>query len=89
MEVLFLMAGAVAVIVLASIAQTRNSLSVIAKKVPATKVLPKAVSVLILTAHASELIKVIEHASIVNVAAALLLLAVLAAVRSGTEDGLH
>lgn len=48
--------------------------------------LPKAVHVLIIATQLYELMLVIEHASLVTLAAALLLLAVVTASKSGTED---
>jgi hypothetical protein len=46
---------------------------------------PMAVQALVLVAQAGELVKVVDHVSPVNLAAALLLLAILVATRSGTE----
>ena len=50
---------------------------------------PKAVGALILTAQVSDLVKVVEHVSIVNFVGALLLLAIVAGTKSGTEGGIH
>ena len=86
---LFLLAGVALAIVGISFKQTKNSLKEIAGGSKARNILPKAVSVLILTAHASELIKVVEHASIINITTALLLLAIVLAGRPGTESELH
>ena len=60
----------------------------VAKKAFKTHI-PRAISALILTAQFSELVKVVQHVSIVNFSAAVLLLAVLAATQSGTEEGIH
>jgi hypothetical protein len=49
----------------------------------------RAVSMLVLVAQATELVRVVEHASIVTVTAALLLLAVIVASKSGTNSELH
>jgi nitrate reductase gamma subunit len=86
---LFLLAGLALLVVAFSVKLTKTSLTEIADSSKMHNVLPKAVSVLILTAHASELIKVVEHASIVNITAALILLAIVVAGRSGTENQLH
>jgi nitrate reductase gamma subunit len=86
---MFLLAGAALVLIGVSFKQTKQSLKDIAAKHRAQSILPKAVSVLILTAHASELIKVVEHASIVNITAALLFLVIVLASRPGTEGELH
>jgi len=51
-----------------------------------SRYLPRAVSMLILTAHVSELVRVVEHVSIVHISAALLLLAIVVATKTGTED---
>lgn len=53
-----------------------------------TKHLPRAIGLLITVAQISELSRVVEHISIVHVAAALFLLAVLLATRSGAESEL-
>ncbi len=51
--------------------------------------LPHAVSMLIVTAQISELVKVVEHVTVVNMTAALLLLTVMVATKTGTEGELH
>ncbi len=51
--------------------------------------LPEAFGLMIVCAQISELLKVIEHVSLVNVIAALFLLAMVAATKSGTEGELH
>lgn len=48
--------------------------------------LPRAISMLVLTAQISELVKAVEHVSVVNVVAVLLLMAVWSAGKSGVED---
>lgn len=53
------------------------------------RVLPQAITMLVMTAQVSELVRVVEHVSIVNVTAALLLLSIVLATRSGTESELH
>lgn len=54
-----------------------------------TKYLPQAISMLVLSSQISELLRAIEHVSIVNVVAALFLLAIIAATTSGTESELR
>jgi hypothetical protein len=56
---------------------------------PGRHYFPKAISVLILTAQVSELVKVVEHISIVNIFASLMLFVILVATKTGTEGELH
>ncbi|MBI5530492.1 MAG: hypothetical protein HY918_03250 [Candidatus Doudnabacteria bacterium] len=56
---------------------------------PKVQKLPQAMGLMIVCAQISELLKVIEHVSLVNVVAALFLLAIAAAAKSGTEGELH
>lgn len=86
---LFLMAGIAAVMLFGAQAQTRQLRAVLVKKVPPAQYLPKAVSLALVTAHISELVRLVEHASIVHIAAALLLFAMVMATRSGNESELH
>jgi nitrate reductase gamma subunit len=53
-----------------------------------TQLLPHALSMFILVAHAGELLKSIEHTSPVHIVAALLLLAIWVAAKSGAEGEL-
>ena len=48
-----------------------------------------AISMLVLTVQIGEMVKVIEHVSVVNLAAAFLLLAIAVAARSGTGSESH
>lgn len=84
-SLLFLIAGAV-VLVLVAKKDSATLHQALPDKKPHSQYLPKAISMLIVTAQISELIKVIEHVSIVNTVAALLLMAVIIATKSGTED---
>ena len=86
---LFLLAGIAAVMLLGAKSQTKQLKQALVKKVPPAQYLPKAVSMALVAAQVSELLKMIEHISIVNVAAALLLFAIAMAARSGTESELH
>ena len=62
---------------------------VMKKRIPGKKpLIPKAVHVLIITTQLYELMLVIEHASLPTIAGALLLLAILVASKTGTEDHL-
>jgi len=55
----------------------------------ATKHVPMAIQALMLSVQAGELMRVVEHTTLVNVVAALLLLTILIAARSGTEAGVE
>jgi hypothetical protein len=89
MSVLFLLAGLAAVMLFGALKQTKQLKAKLVKKLPPAQYLPKAVSLLLVTAQISELVKMVEHISIVTVAAALLLLAIVLATRSGIETDLH
>ena len=80
--------GVIAIVALL-VAQRQNSRLPRLVGKPARHYLPQAISMLILTAQVSELVKVVEHISIVNVFAALMLLVILAATKNGTEGELH
>lgn len=54
-------------------------------KQPARRYLPQAISMLVLTAQITELIRVVQHLSIVTVSAALMLFVIVAADKQGTE----
>lgn len=58
----------------------------LAKHIPRKIHLLKAVHVLIIATQLYELVLVVEHVSLLTLAAALILLAVLTASQSGTED---
>ena len=78
------------VIVLAGMQQSNKVRAVLKQHSAKISAVPKMVSVLILTAQISELIKMIDHVSIVNVTASLFLLVIMIAAKSGTyEIGHH
>ncbi len=52
-------------------------------------VVPEAVGVLVMSAQISELVHMVEHITVVNLAAALLLLAVVVAYKTGAESELY
>jgi hypothetical protein len=81
---LFLAVGA-GVVVLAAMRESKKTQGWLQKHSGKVNALPKAISVLILTAQLSELLKMIANISVVNVVASLFLLAILAAAKSGTE----
>ena len=85
---LFLLGIAVCVMVVGSIFSTAKT-KALTSKLAKVSYIPKAVSVLILTAQISELVKVVEHTNIVTVTAALMLLAIVIATKSGTEGEMH
>lgn len=51
--------------------------------------LPTVVTTLVMTAQLSELVKAVEHVDLVHISAAVMLLAVIVAGKSGTEHELH
>ncbi len=84
---LFLMVGA-AVLVLVSV-KNNTRVGNVLKKHSQVGYLPKAISMLAITAQIPELIKVLEHVSLIHVVTSLFLLAILVATKSGTESELH
>ncbi len=86
--ILFLALGTVVLIVASGIKHTSRVHSAVAKHVSKSHV-SQAVSALLITVQLSELSRVIEHVSIVNVTASVFLLAVILATKSGTDGELH
>ncbi len=86
-SILFLTVSAGVMLVLAArnSQRLRQSLKSFSGK---TQVLPQMIGLLIIAAQVSELVKMFEHISIVNVTAALLTLAIVTATKSGTGDEL-
>ena len=82
MTTFFLATGIV--LVLWSVKETSHVQKLISGYSAPTKLLPKAVSLLIVSAQLSELVNVVEHTTVVHVSAALLLLAIVVATKSGT-----
>lgn len=80
----FLAVGAGAMTLLA-FQNSRKVRRALKKRAGKPKYLPRAISMLVLTAQISEMLRVVEHVSVVNVAAAVLLLAIVIASKSGTE----
>jgi hypothetical protein len=86
---LFLLVIIAVVAVVSAIERHSKLQSALAKRKTAAQYLPKAIGMLVLTAQVSELVRVVEHVTIVNLAAALLLLAIIVATKTGTEGELH
>ncbi len=83
----FLMVAAGLLVVLAA-RESKKLRKALAKHKSKTRMLPKAVSMFVICAQVSELLKVLDHVTITNVTASLFLLAILAASKSGTESEL-
>ena len=64
--------------------RVHNSLAVVAKKTQ----FPKALGMLILVAHTTEIARILDHVSLTHVIAALLLFTLWAATHLGTADEL-
>ncbi len=84
-SLLFLGVAAV-LLVLAALRNSANLRRALKRHSTTNKLLPQAISVLILSAQVSELLRTIEHVSIVNIVAALFMLAILVATKSGTGN---
>lgn len=85
----FLLLAVGAFVLVAGAVRNNNKVHSALTKHLGTHYLPQAVTMLIVTAQISELIRVIEHVSIVNVVAALFLLSIVVATKSGTESELR
>ena len=85
MTLLVLMGGMAVVMLVGARSETQQLKATLVRKLPPTQYLPKAVSMILIAAQVSELLKMVEHVTIVHVVAALLLLTIVVASRSGTE----
>lgn len=88
MSLLYLLGGIGLVILLGAMWQT-GKLRKILKRKTIKAHFPQALSMLLVVSQASELVRLVEHVSVVTVVAALLLLAILLATKSGTEGELY
>ena len=82
---LVLLTGLAVVMLLGARYDTKQLKAKLNKHVPTTRYLPRAISFALIAAQCSELLKMVEQTSIVHLVAALLLLAIVLANRSGTE----
>ena len=82
---LFLMLGA-GLFVVSAVRQSAKVKNALSKHQNNFRIVPKAITMLVLAAQVSELLKAIEHVSIVNVVAALFMLVIVATTTSGTES---
>jgi len=87
-SLLFLCLGA-GLVVLAAVKNSVKIHKAVTQHSRKIRVLPQAIGLLVLTAQVSELVKVVEHVSMVNIVAALFLLAIVLATKSGTESELR
>jgi len=85
---MFLMVGAV-VLVFGTVQSSSKFHRVLKKHSGKVGYLPRAISMLVVTAQVPELVRVVQQASFVHIATSLFLLAILVATRSGTESELH
>ncbi len=83
---LIVVAGLLVVLAARESKKLRKALS---KHKTKTRLLPQTVSLLVICAQVSELLKVLDHVTLTNVATTLFLLAILAAGKSGTESELY
>jgi hypothetical protein len=86
-SLLFLMVFAGLLLILA-MRNNKQMRKVIKQHSSKTTLVSQAITMLVIGAQLSELLKVLEHVSLVDVAASLFLLAMLAATKSGTESEL-
>ena len=82
---LFLAGGLAVLVLIVSIAQQRKARRSLKRPALKRQVFPSAITALVMAAQLSELIKALEHADIVHVSGAVMLLGVLVASKSGTE----
>ena len=83
-SLLFLLAGA-GILLAAAMRETKKLRKTLGPGKPRS-FLPKAVTLLIVSAQLSELLKVVSQASVMHLVATLFLLAIVTAVQSGTES---
>lgn len=87
MQALLLLLGLMAVLLVAlAMRETRKIKLALGKGKKSASLLPKAISMVLVAAQLSELLKLLEHAGIAHVALGLMLLAVSLAARSGAEE---
>jgi hypothetical protein len=84
----FLMVAAGLLVVLAA-RESKKLRRAVAGKKSNTRLLPQVISLFVVSAQVSELLKVLDHATLMNVATALFLLTILAAGKSGTKNELY
>lgn len=87
MENLLFLAFALAASALVSaVRNTANISSFLVRKFAKRQMLPKAVTTLMAAAQLSELVRIVEHVSIVHVVGAIMLLVILLAAKTGTGE---
>lgn len=86
MDPLYLLVGSGLLILLFGFRHQTKTMQNVAKHIPGKAYLPKAVHVTIVATQLYELVLVVEHASLVTLVAAVFLLAIIGATKSGTEE---
>ncbi len=84
----FLAAVVMAGLLVSAFRSTSNLKAKLAGKTGSKPLVSKGFGMLIMLAQVSELLKAVEHASLVSIAASLIMLAIWQAVKTGTEDNL-
>lgn len=85
---MFLILAAGLFVVLAA-RESKKLRKALTKRPSKSRLLPKVISLFVVSAQVSELLKTLDHVTITNVAATLFLLAILVASKSGTESELY
>ncbi len=88
MATFVLLVGLVVLIMLVSAIRDTNKVKAVLNKTHARTHLPRMVTTLIIAVQFNELIKVVEHVSIVHMVGAALILAVVLATKGATEGEL-
>ena len=86
--ILLLLLGAAVVILSSGIRHTSRVHDAVAKHVGKVH-MSQALTAFLVSVQFGELVRVIEHASIVNIIGSILVLAVILATKSGTDGELH
>ncbi len=86
MDPLYLLAGSGLLMLLFGFRHQTKTMQSVAKHIPGKAYLPKTLHVAIVATQLYELVLVVEHASLVTLVAAIFLLAVISASKSGTEE---
>ena len=83
-SLLFLCLGA-GLLIVGAMRENAKLKNVLGQHIKSYRFMPRAITMLVMATQVSELVKAIEHISIVNIVAALFVLAIVVASASGTE----
>lgn len=88
-SLLYLVFGLGAAVMVAAAVRNTNSIHSALRTSKVSKHYPKALGLLVLVVHAGEIVSVLDHVTIGHLVLALVLFALWAAMKTGTEEGLY